>query len=244
MSVLAARRSRTLLATLTAGIAALLILPATASAHVTVQPGNAEPGGYTRVTFRVPNERDDASTVKLEVTFPVGHPLASVSVQPVQGWTAKVVKSQLATPIKNDDGEITEAVSAITWSGGSIAPGEFQEFPVSLGPLPSAGTSLVFKSLQTYSDGEVVRWIDVPQPGADRPEHPAPTLTIAEPAVTAPPAAGAGDTDDSGPDAAAIGLGAAGLVTGLVALGVALGRRRPVVTAAQDAGATRETVQV
>ena len=43
----------------------LLMAAAPASAHVTVNPA-AEPGSYAKLTFRVPNERPDSATVKLD----------------------------------------------------------------------------------------------------------------------------------------------------------------------------------
>jgi uncharacterized protein YcnI len=162
-----------------------------ASAHVTVNPRSAEQGGYAKFSFRVPTERD-VPTTKLEVAFPTDHPLASVSVRPTPGWQAAVTRAKLATPIKSGDGDITEAVSKITWTGGSIKPGEFQEFDVSMGPLPEAD-SLVFKALQTYADGQVVRWIESAEQGQAEPEHPAPVLTLQPAAATQPGAAqGAG----------------------------------------------------
>src|SRR5262245_41540547 len=96
-----------------------------AFAHVTVQPSEAEQGGFATVAFQVPNERDDATTVKLEVTFPEDHPIPFVSTQPVAGWTVQVEKTKLATPLDSEGDSITEAVSKITWSGGSIEPGQF-----------------------------------------------------------------------------------------------------------------------
>src|SRR5690348_5731967 len=93
-----------------------LALAAPASAHVTVNPGTATAGGYTKVTFRVPNESDTASTTKVEVNLPADKPVASVSLKPVPGWTAEAVKSKLATPIKAHDTDITEAVSKVTWT--------------------------------------------------------------------------------------------------------------------------------
>jgi periplasmic copper chaperone A len=123
-----------------------------------------------------------------------------------------------------------------------IKPGQFQEFPVSAGPLP-ATDKLVFKALQTYSDGNVVRWIE--EPGADgkEPEHPAPVLKLKPKATTSPspgvePVAGSGDSGAAGGDAesasgsAGLLFGVAGLVAGLA--GFVLGglaflrtRRRP-----------------
>jgi uncharacterized protein len=161
-------------ATLLAAIVVLTALPA--AAHVTIS-GTGTQGGYGTFSFKVPNEEDAASTTKLEVQFPTDHPLASVSVEPVPGWTATVQTTKLATPIKTDDGDVTEAVSTITWTGGEIKPGEFQQFPVSAGPLPNVD-SLEFKAIQTYSNGDVVRWIDETPASGEEPEHPAPTLQL------------------------------------------------------------------
>jgi uncharacterized protein YcnI len=214
---------------LVAATAAALALPAAAAAHVTVNPGTATQGGYTKVSFRVPNERDDASTIKVEIAVPTDKPIASVSIRPVPGWTAVTENSKLATPIKTDDGEITEGVSKITWTADPAAviePHQFQEFDVSLGPLPAAD-QIVFKALQTYSDGEVVRWIDEPAAGAEA-EHPAPVLKLtkagAQATSTAAQDAAAamddgGDSDGTTITVAVLGLllGLAGLVAGVLA---------------------------
>ncbi|WP_328674416.1 YcnI family protein [Streptomyces sp. NBC_00322] len=165
------------------GIAAssVLLLSGTAFAHVSVQPqGEAAKGGYATVNFKVPNERDNASTVKLEVSLPADHPMASAMPQPVPGWKAVVTKAKLAKPLEVHGKQITEAPSKITWTadGGKIAPGEFQQFPVSLGRLPEDTDQLVFKALQTYDNKEVVRWIEEPKEGAPEPESPAPVLKL------------------------------------------------------------------
>ena len=168
---------RTLFIVLAAGAA--LVLPATSAlAHVTVNPKEAAQGSYAKLAFRVPNERDNANTTKLEINLPGDHPFASVSVRPKAGWTYTVDKAKLDTPIKSHDHDITEAVSRITWSGGQIKPGEFDEFEVSVGPLPSDADSITFKALQTYSNGEVVRWIEEATPGGDEPDKPAPVLKL------------------------------------------------------------------
>jgi uncharacterized protein YcnI len=137
------------------------------------------------VSFQVPDEEDTATTTKVEVAFPADHPIASVDVKAMPGWHVTVQHTRLATPLRSDDGPVTEAVSRITWSGGSIAPGSFDDLTVSLGPLPTNTDRLVFKVIQTYSNGDVVRWIDTSTPGGAEPAHPAPTLrlTPAEPAV-------------------------------------------------------------
>jgi periplasmic copper chaperone A len=224
-----------------------LALAGPAEAHVTVNPGTATPGGYTKVTFRVPNETDNADTTKLEVNLPAGAPVASVSVKPVPGWTAVAEKAKLATPIKAHDAEITEAVSKITWTaaaGAAIKPGQFQEFDVSLGPLPESG-QMVFKALQTYSDGTIVRWIDEPTTDGTEPEHPAPVLKLvaAAAAPEAAPAATAAPAETSGGSAygiAGLGVALAALVLALLAYrrngGAAAARALPAVPVSARAG--------
>lgn len=206
-------------------VVVLLTLAGVASAHVTVNPRTAQQGGYTKVAFRVPNERDTASTSQVEVNFPTDHPLAFVSTRAVPGWTSTVQKTTLATPITTDEGQITETVSKITWTGGKIAPGTFEEFDVSIGPLPTDTDQLVFKALQTYDNGEVVRWIDTAAPGAAEPEHPAPVLklTPANPSPTET-ATTSGDPDSS--NTAGVVLGIIGIVLGIVGIGLGLLNRR------------------
>ena len=252
-SRISARRSQ--LRTRAAAVAALagsavLLSAVPAFAHVTVQPNTAAKGSYSTVAFKVPNEQDKASTVRIEVNLPADHPIASVSLQPVPGWTAKVTTSKLATPLKTDDGTVDQAVTKIVWSGGKIAPGQFQQFPVSFGPLPDDTGSLVFKTLQTYDNGDIVRWIEVPQSGQPEPQNPAPSLTLTAAGANGATAgaggtgtsaaAPAGDTSKNGgtpaaasasgssSDDTARGLGIAGIVIGAagVAFGVFAGRRR------------------
>ena len=218
----------------TAAVSALaaafvLAVASPAAAHVTVNPDTATQGGYTKVTFRVPNESDSASTTKLEINLPADAPVASVSLKPVAGWTATAEKGKLDTPIKAHDTEITEAVKKITWTasaGSEIKPGTFQEFDVSLGPLPATG-QMVFKALQTYSNGDVVRWIDEPTTDGTEPESPAPVLKLtaagadtgaaaSAPAAAAPVADAADDADDDSSEGSAWGI--AGLVAGLAGL--------------------------
>jgi len=164
--------------------AAMVTLVGVAAAHVTVNPGTAQQGSYTQVSFRVPNERDTASTTQLEIDFPPDHPIASVQTRAVPGWTSTVQKTKLTKPIATDDGQVTEVVSKITWTDSKIPPGMFEDFDVAMGPLPTDTDELVFKALQTYDNGEVVRWIDTAPPGAPEPEHPAPVLKLTPPGAT------------------------------------------------------------
>ncbi|MYT93343.1 DUF1775 domain-containing protein [Streptomyces sp. SID8359] len=238
-------RTSARLCTLVAATAiGLMTVAAPASAHVSVQPeGTAARGGYATVNVKVPNERDNASTVKVEMSLPAEHPLSSVMPEPVPGWEIEVAKSPLDKPLEVHGRKITEAVSKVTWTatGKGIEPGYFQKFPLSLGRLPEKTDQLVLKSVQTYGNKEVVRWIEVPEEGREA-EHPAPVLVLSEADAghgTAGPSAGAAPTaaaqdsgvrkaEGDGTDTTARWLGVTGLLLGALGIAAALftGRRR------------------
>ncbi len=132
---------------------------APALAHVTVQPTEAPTGAFFRFVVRVPTERPNADTTKVEVQFPDG--LFFVSFQPKDGWKRTVKMKKLDEPVELFGQEFTEAVDTVTWSGNSIKPGEFEEFGFSA-RLPERPGALSFPAIQTYSSGEVVRWIGPP----------------------------------------------------------------------------------
>jgi uncharacterized protein YcnI len=214
-----------------AGTVAVLTLAIAgpASAHVTVSSPAATQGGFSTVTFKVPNESDEASTTKIEVNLPADAPVASVSVRPVPGWTAVAEKSKLAKPLEAHGTQITEAVSKITWTASgsaAVKPGEFQTFDVSMGPLPET-PQMIFKTLQTYSDGTVVRWIDEPATDGTEPESPAPVLKLAAAGAGADAAAptataAAAPAAESSGNGVGTTLGVVGAVLGLAALILAL----------------------
>ena len=220
---------------LAAVAAAALLAPAAAQAHVTLQPDTAPAGGFTRLDVRVPNERDDAGTTKVDVQLPPG--FIAASYEPVPGWKVKLTRSKAAEPIDAGEGLKSDTqVSRITWTGdgeqGVIAPGQFQDFGLSLKmPDGKAGDKLTFKALQTYDDGQIVRWI-----GPEDADEPAPVVTLeagsaggghGAPAATsgqssgqaAAPASAPAASDDGGSDTLSI----VALVVGALALIAALG---------------------
>lgn len=233
MSRLHTPRRRTALrlaAGLVGAAAAVLIGATAASAHVHVDGEDATRGGYGVLTFRVPTESDTASTTEVTVTMPSTTPIASASVQPVAGWTATVSTATLAKPVTTDDGQVSTYVSKIDWkadAAAAIKPGQFQEFAISVGPLPDVA-EVAFPTLQTYSDGSTVNWNETAS-GAAEPEHPVPVLALAaaEPAdqdataatATTATATATATTDSS---TAALAVGIAAVVAALAALIVAI----------------------
>jgi uncharacterized protein YcnI len=218
----------------------------TADAHVRVLSDSTASGSFTALTFRVPNESDTAGTVKVSVQLPQESPFLEVSTKGVPGWKAVTTVEKLPKPVEFEGTTLTKAVRTVTWTadrGSQIAPGQYQEFSVAVGPLPAAGTVLL-PATQTYSDGKVDHW-DQPTPASgEEPEYPAPELVVtaaaagggspstepsaADPSATEPSAAPAPvPSAAAAPDSVARGLGGAGLVVGAAALVVALiGRRR------------------
>ena len=228
------------------GSAAVLVLATAlpAAAHVKIEPPEAERGSDAVLSFVVPNEMDNASTVKVQVKFPDDHPIADALTEPIPGWTADVKTKPVTTKIHTDAGDVSEAVDTVTWTAGDnkgYGKGEFQEFKISVG-LPAAGDVLDFPTVQTYSNGQAVSWVQATPAGGPEPDSPRPELKLVAPAsnsstATTAPATGGGGSAvaasnvkksdvDSAKTLAIIALivGAVGLLAGVG--GFAMGRRR------------------
>lgn len=214
------RRLRTLTLILLGLFGAGLLWAGAASAHVTVAAPGVSPGASdATIIVRVPTESDTASTTGLKLQLPTDHPIAGVLVAPIDGWTATIKNTKLATPLKTDDGDISEVVSEIDWqasAGGGIKPGFFGQFTIIAGKLPDGVNSLTFKAIQSYSDGSSVSWIEQAAPGSSaEPEHPAPVLQLA--AGSSAPAS----TPVSQPSSSSSGKATTGIVLGII--GILLG---------------------
>jgi periplasmic copper chaperone A len=203
-----------------------LALPAAAQAHVTVHPSTVPAGGEdTLLSIRVPNEMDNASVTKVDLLLPPG--FVAADFQPVPGWTTKVTKVKLPTPVKTDDGTITERVGRITWTNtnkaDAIPPEAFQDFNLSVLVPGKAGDTLTFKALQTYSDGHIVRWI-----GPESSDNPAPTIKVtaasggaATPMSSSTPAATVAAASNG--NGASNGLAIVALIVGVLGLLAGIG---------------------
>jgi periplasmic copper chaperone A len=149
---------------------------------------------------------------------------------------------KVSTPIKTDSGDVNEAVASVTWTatGAGVAVGDFQQFAVSVG-LPDVAATLLFPTAQTYSNRQVVNWVEQTPPGGPEPDNPAPHITLTAgsegggstptTAATAAPVLPKNIATTSDVDSAktvgyvAIAVGVVGLIVAIIAL--VLGRRRP-----------------
>jgi len=220
-----------------AGVLLVLAAPLSASAHVTVDPGQAAAGSYAVITVKVPNESETASTSRVELSLPTDTPFTSVRYVPVAGWSAELVRTTLPEPVEVGEATITEAVTSVIWTadaGSEIADGELQLFPISVGPVPDTG-SISLPADQSYTDGSVVSWNEE---GEDA-EHPAPVLYVNDAPAEDHHAGAAHDDDaevtasssasastDDGDDVLARILGIGGLVVGVVGIVLAVTARR------------------
>lgn len=238
-------------ASMTAGL--LAAGAAAASAHVTVDPSKTAEGGFTKLTFSVPNESETAKTNRLEVKLPTDTPLTSVSVKPIDGWKAQVVTTALPKPVEIDGATVTKAPTSVIWTADTahqIGQNEFQTFTISVGRLPAAGTTVTLPAAQGYTDGTTVNWADTEEAGhghaaaspsapatEEKEHHPAPAFVTTAAAATgsattgsatttpdAAPAASTAPTASSGETAGWFGLVAG--VLGLAAGATALVRTR------------------
>jgi uncharacterized protein YcnI len=193
----------------------LLSFPGFVQAHAVVYPKEMSANSYEKFTLRVPVEKE-SDTVKVRIEMPEGFTISRV--KPVPGWTYAMEKGA--------DGK---TVKAITWSGGKIAPGEFQEFEFQ-GKTAAQPGKYAFPVYQTYADGETVAWtgpadaktpasvVEVKATGAAADAHgqekPAAQVpgTPAAPAEAAKPAAGAAHPLTTGAAYGGLLLGAAALL--------------------------------
>ena len=157
--------------------AAVLTAPAVASAHVTVNPREAPAGGFTVLNVRVPNERDDKGTVKVELRLPAG--FYFLSYKKVPGWRTTLTRERLDRPVDLGGFSVSEQFTRVVWKGnrkkgGIIRPDQFEEFPISVRmPNGNPGDQLVFPAIQTYRGGERVAWTGGPDA-----DEPAPRVTL------------------------------------------------------------------
>jgi uncharacterized protein YcnI len=176
---------RRVIASGVAAAAALVAGATPAAAHNEWEPSTAAPGSVVDLTLFVEGEQPDAGTTTVELFFPA--PITVAALPAVPGWTATPMEGQLGGP-----------ASGVTWAGGP-APGDL-ELPIRLGPLPGDPGRLQFKTVQTYDNGEVDRWIDEWPEGAPEPPAPGPVLDLVPggpgsiPATTAAPTTTAATT--------------------------------------------------
>ena len=176
--------------------AGVLALAGPALAHVEVSADKTTAGATdVTVTFNGEAENPSAGISSERVVLPAGIAAADVTlVKAPSGWT------------------FTRGSDGFTVGGKALKAGTDAEWSVKIAKLPDGETRLSFKTLETYGNGDVSRWIEIQEPGQDEPDNPAPLVTLKPGPSTAPatpstvassPAAAAPSTATSPADAAA-----------------------------------------
>jgi periplasmic copper chaperone A len=207
-------------------LASLIVLlafamPAAAGAHIRLQPDEAEAGAYTVLHVNVPNESPDFATTKVVVEFPPGFTYALY--RPVAGWSGNVRMTKPAKSII--DGKVTPArVARVTWSaeerGAEIEPEQFEEFPIAVEIPDRPGETLTFRAVQTYENGDVVRWVGGPSSQTPAPQVLVTAAGEGQGAAVGEDAAAEEDSGDEGDGLVIVALiaGILGLLVGAAAL--------------------------
>lgn len=183
-----------------------------AAAHEEISPAQIPTGRAAFLTLLAANETRSALT-RITVTAPAGVELGAATRQPA-GWTAE------------------RSSTAVTWTGGSLAPGTFEQWGFELEAVDQPGP-LRFRVASAYAGGGTDTHsveIAAVAPGATGTTDPSP-VTTATTAAAGPdatePAAAATDEDSTGRENLALALAGVALVLALLALVAAVrsGRR-------------------
>lgn len=148
------RAARRLTVAVAAAATAVLLTAVPAAAHVEVESENAQAlAENVEITFVAESESATAGITQLRVVLPEGiEPADVVYDEGPEGWTFAA------------DGD------GYTVKGPAVKVGEDAEHSIVVRQLPDA-KELVFKTLQTYSDGTVHRWIELGESGGDGHGH-------------------------------------------------------------------------
>jgi uncharacterized protein YcnI len=174
------------------------LIPAIASAHVEVKPSQVNVGAEQVFTTQVPNEKDLPITI-LRLVIPNGLTSVTPTVKP--GWNIDIQQSGTGDTAK---------VTALTWSGGTIPPGQRDDFAFSA-QAPTAAGMLNWKAYQTYQDNSVVAWDQTPSQSASDSATPYSITTVIDDLKTAPTQATSSDTKTN----IALGVAALSLLVAL-----------------------------
>lgn len=148
-------------------VTAVLLTAVPAAAHTEVEADKAQAlAENVTVSFHAEAESDTSGIKEVRVVLPEGIAPADVTYgEGPKGWRFSAT----------DDG--------YTVKGAELKTGESAEYSVVVRQLPDA-EEVPFKTLQTYGDGHVDRWIELDENG----ENPAPTLKLKAAAPGAKPA--------------------------------------------------------
>ncbi|PJE31786.1 hypothetical protein SAMN06297129_1812 [Pseudooceanicola antarcticus] len=159
--------------TILTALALTTAMAGSASAHATLDQRSATLGETTKISLRVPHGCEGEATHTVRLTIPEG--FYNVKPMPKAGWELSTTTGAYATPYMNHGTKMTEGVREVTWSGGHLEDGWYDEFTVR-GSFANAetGSTLYFPAVQECANG-VADWTDT---SGGEVANPAPKLQL------------------------------------------------------------------
>jgi uncharacterized protein YcnI len=158
-----------------AALGILIASSGPALAHIGLEIGEAPVGSSYKAVLGVPHGCSGAATTQISVQIPEG--FLGVKPMPKAGWTIELVTGPYARSYELFGSPITEGVTQVTWSGGELPDGYYDEFVLhgTFAASLDAGSTVFFPVVQTCGTAEEA-WIDIS--GDENAETPAPSLTL------------------------------------------------------------------
>ena len=156
-------------------IGAMTLFAGSAFAHATLEQKEVAAGQTAKITLRVPHGCKGEATHTVHLTLPDG--FYAAKPMPKAGWNLSTQTGTYATPYNNHGTEMTEGLREVTWSGGHLEDGWYDEFTVrgTFGAEIAPGTVLYFPAVQTCANG-TADWTDTS--GSHDVPNPSPKVTV------------------------------------------------------------------
>ncbi|WP_375464127.1 DUF1775 domain-containing protein [uncultured Methylobacterium sp.] len=173
----------------------LTLFTSAALAHATLDRKEAAPKATYRGVVQINHGCDGSPTNRVSVTIPEG--FVGAKPMPKPGWQVTTARGAYARPYPSFHGTVSEGVTAITWSGGTLPDDAVDEFTffARVADTFAPGTAVYVPVEQDCASGGY-RWSEIPAAGqsAQDLKSPAPMVRIvAAQASAAPSVVKAGD---------------------------------------------------
>jgi uncharacterized protein YcnI len=160
------------------GAAGAVVCICAAFAHVTLETSSAPVGAPYKAVVRVQHGCEGSATTTLRVRIPEG--MIAVKPMPKAGWKIDTVTGKYGKTYSYFHGaKLSEGVTEISFSGGSLPDAYYDEFVFSAflaGDL-EPGATLYVPVVQECEKG-VHRWIEIPAAGKSSRDYPEPAPAL------------------------------------------------------------------
>ncbi|GAN47744.1 DUF1775 domain-containing protein [Methylobacterium radiotolerans] len=183
--------------TLVSAALGLGLLASAAQAHAVLERKQAAPGTSYRGVVQIMHGCNGKPTTRVSVTIPEG--LIGAKPMPKPGWTLTTARGPYAKTYASHHGTVSEGVTAITWSGGSLPDDQVDEFTflAQVAGTFEPGATVYVPVQQDCAEGSYA-WSEIPKAGQD-----AQDLKAAAPSFRIVQVAQAGGAPPAGTAAAA-----------------------------------------